>query len=278
MGLEYLCTALKKKIVIVGPAQPYRGGQSLVEAHMYDTLTQMDFEVQTISFSLLYPKIFFPGTTQYDTSETIFFPHKEKIHRLINSVNPLTWSKAAKKILSLKPDLVIFVWWMPFFGPAYGYIAKQIKKKSQASISFLVENYISHENRWFDKWMSQRTLDLADSFICQSNYVRSAIAENHKNKPIHKTTLSVFECFDLKRYTKTQAREMLGITAEKVVLFFGLIRRYKGLDKLIKAMKYFAEGHPDYHLLIVGEAYEDPTYYTDLIKEVGIESRSTFCQ
>ncbi len=265
---------MKKKVVIVGPAYPYRGGQSLVEAHLFDTLTNLGYEVHTVSFILLYPKVFFPGTTQFDTSKKTFFSHQDKIYRIINSVNPLTWFRAAKKIKEINPDNTIFVWWMPFFGPAYATIGKLIKRSTNTKITYLVENYISHENRWFDKFSSKQTLDQSDYFICQSNFVYNQIAEVHKRQKIFKTTLSVFDCYNLNTYTAQSAKEFLGIKTKKVVMFFGLIRRYKGLDKLILAFNQIEKQHPDLTLLIVGECYEDISYYEDLIEQEGIKDKT----
>jgi len=265
---------MKKKVVIVGPAYPYRGGQSLVEAHLFDTLTKLGYECHTVSFTLLYPKIFFPGTTQFDTSKKTFFNHQDKIYRIINSINPLTWIKAAKKIKEINPDNTIFVWWMPFFGPAYAMIGKLIKRSTNTKITYLVENYISHENRWFDKFSSKHTLNQSDYFICQSNFVYNQIAEVHKKKKIFKTTLSVFDCYNLNTYNQQTAREFLGIKTQKVVMFFGLIRRYKGLDKLILAFNQIEKLHPDLTLLIVGECYEDISYYENLIDQEGIRDKT----
>jgi len=265
---------MKKKVVIVGPAYPYRGGQSLVEAHMFDTLTNLGYECHTVSFTLLYPKVFFPGTTQFDTSKKTFFSHEDKISRIINSVNPLTWFKAARKIKEINPDITIFVWWMPFFGPAYATIGKLIKRSTNTKITYLVENYISHENRWFDKFSSKHTLNQADYYICQSDFVYNQIAEVHKTKKIFKTTLSVFDCYNLNTYNQQSAREFLGIKTKKVVMFFGLIRRYKGLDKLILAFNDIEKQHPDLTLLIVGECYEDISYYENLIAQEGIKDKT----
>jgi len=245
-----------------------------VEAHLFDSLTQLGYECHTISFTLLYPKIFFPGTTQFDESKKTFFKHQDKIYRIINSINPFTWFKAIKKIRSINPDNVIFVWWMPFFGPVYGTIARFIKKQTNTKITFLVENYISHENRWFDRFFSKITLNQSDYFICQSDFVRNRISEVHKKK-IFKTTLSVYDCYDFNEYDKVSAKKWLNINPKnKVVMFFGLIRRYKGLDKLIRSFKMIEEKYPDLTLLVVGECYEDISYYEDIIKEMGIEDKT----
>lgn len=262
-----------KRIVIVGPAYPYRGGQALVEAHLYNHFTQAGHDCYTVSFTLLYPKIFFPGTTQYDESNIRFYEHDDKIFRIINSINPLTWWKAYRKIKALKAEAVIFVWWMPFFGPAYSTIAFLLKRFLKIPIVFLVENYISHENRWFDKALSKITLQFADAFICQSTYVKQNIQENHNNTPIFQTTLSVFDCYDLKQYTTTTARQKLKIKTNKVVLFFGLIRAYKGLDQLLRAFPILQKQYPDTTLLVVGECYEDIQKYKKIIDKEGITDR-----
>lgn len=266
---------IKKRIVIVGPAYPYRGGQSLVEAHLWHTLTALGHDVHTVSFTTLYPKIFFPGTTQFDDSDVIFYDHRDRIDRVISSVNPLTWVKAARRIERLQPDLVLFVWWMPFFGPCYSTIARLVKRRTQARIGFLVENYISHENRWFDKFWSRITLDLADGFIAQSSFVRQQIEAVHK-QPVYQTTLSVFDCYDLGNYDRTSARTALGLPPnEPVCLFFGLIRPYKGLAALIEAFPLVLQEELC-QLLIVGEAYEDTAGYESQIERLGIGERTTF--
>lgn len=264
---------MKKKIVIISPAYPFRGGQALVEAHMYDVLTKLGYDCTTITFTLLYPKIFFPGKTQLDNSTQTFFSHEDKILRVINSINPFSWIKAARKIKSIEPSLVIFVWWMPFFGPAYSTIALLLKKLTNSKVAFLVENYISHENRWFDKVVSKLTLNMADAFICQSNFVKDQLSKNHK-KPTFKTTLSVYDCYNNDTFTKQTAKNKLGISTEKVVLFFGLIRKYKGLDKLIEGFNLIKQKHKDTTLLIVGECYEDINFYKNIIQKQGIENNT----
>ncbi len=262
-----------KKIVLVGPAYPYRGGQALVEAYMYNALSKLGYDCNTISYQLLYPSIFFPGTTQFDESEVIPFEHTSKIKRIINSINPLTWFKAASEIKKMNPDMVIIVWWMPFFGPALSTIARLIKKNKNTKVVFLVENYVSHEKRWFDSFSTKYTFKYADAFICQSKFINEQISADFKGKPIHQTTLSIYDCYDLGKYNKQTAREFLGIKTENVILFFGLIRAYKGLDKLIIAFKEILKTRPDTTLLIVGECYEDIKKYTDLIDKLGLNDK-----
>ncbi|HBN06643.1 MAG TPA: hypothetical protein DD434_12790 [Bacteroidales bacterium] len=263
------------KITIIGPAYPYRGGQALVEAYLHKTVSEIGYDTNTISYKLLYPSIFFPGKTQFDNSKLIPFEHNDKIKRIINSINPFTWYKTYREIKKDKSDLIIIVWWMPFFGPALGTIAYLVKKKlKKTKICFLVENYTSHEGWWFDRFFCKHTLKYADSFICESNYINKQIKVDFPNTPIYETTLSIYDCYNLNKYTKQSAKEFLGIKTENVVLFFGMIRPYKGLDKLIESFKLLLEKTPDTTLLIVGECYEDIKKYEKMISENGIGDRT----
>lgn len=265
-----LCAAMNlyfrttmKKIVIVSPAYPYRGGQTMVEAYLFNMLSKLGYDCHTISFTVLYPSVFFPGKTQFEESSFVPFPHKEKIKRVINSVNPFTWIKAAQQINRIKPDAVIFVWWMPFFGPAYFIISRLIKSK----IIFLVENFISHENRWFDKASTKITLHKADAFICQSSFVKKQIEEVFKTIPVYQSTLNIYDCFNFNKYSNQSAKDFLGIKTKNVVLFFGLIRPYKGLDKLILSFNLILKKHLETTLLIVGENYESMEKYNQLVEK-----------
>jgi len=238
----------------------------LVEAHLYHTLTQAGYDCHTVTFTLLYPSIFFPGKTQYDESKIIPYPHQERIYRLINSISPMSWFKTIKFIKEMGPDVVIFVWWMPFFGPAYYTIARGIKKGTGARIVFLVENFISHEKRWFDVFVARKTLGIADTFICQSGFIERQLRDNFPQIPVFRTTLSVYDCYDLKRYSKDEARARLGIQKSRMVLSFGLIRPYKGIKKLIKSFEYVVPRFADCELWIVGECYEDTDEYMRMIR------------
>ena len=263
------------KITLIGPAYPYRGGQALVEAYLHKTISDIGYDTSTISYKLLYPSILFPGKTQYDNSKLIPFEHNDKIKRIINSINPISWYKTYREIKKLKSDLIIIVWWMPFFGPALGTIAYLVKKNlKKTKVCFLVENYISHESWWFDRFFCKQALRWTDCFICESNYINKKIKEDFPNKPIFETTLSIYDCYNQNKFTKSSAKEFLNIKTENVVLFFGMIRPYKGLDKLIESFKHLLEKNPDTTLLIVGECYEDIKKYEKMISQNGIGDKT----
>jgi glycosyltransferase involved in cell wall biosynthesis len=264
------------RIVIVAPAHPYRGGQALVESHLFETLTDLGYDCHTVSFKLLYPSFLFPGTTQFDESERIYNDHTGRITRVINSIDPFSWLRAGGVIARLDPRVVVFVWWMPFFGPSLGTVAWLVRRRTRARVVFLVENYVSHENRWFDHAATRATLRLADHFIAESRFVADKLEHAFPATPIHRTTLPVYDCYNYGAFDRESARRHLGISTKNVVLFFGYIRPYKGLDNLIRATSRVVESEPDTTLLIVGESYEDRRKYDELIASEGLSERTRF--
>ena len=145
----------KKKIIIIGPAYPYRGGNALFVTQTYDVLKN-DFDVKIFNYSLLYPSLLFPGTTQFDKSEKQIFTVPNE--RLVNSISPLNWYKVSKRILQEKADLIIFDWWHPFFGFCHGAISSLIKKEYSNKILFITENVVSHEANRIDKILTKNGL------------------------------------------------------------------------------------------------------------------------
>ena len=261
----------QQKIIVVAPAYPYRGGQALDEAYLYHIISSLGYDYQCISYTLLYPKIFFPGKTQYDSSKIIPYPHNERIQRLLSSINPFTWIKTYRYIKKEKPQMVIFLWWMFFFGPCIGIVSWLIRHYVPSTkVCILADNYVSHENHFWERLIIKKTFSQAQYFIAPSKYIESEIHKDFPTKPICTTTLSVYDCYNLHRYDQNSARTLLGLNTKEVLLFFGLIRPYKGLDKLLEAFSLIKKQRKDITLLIVGECYEDIKRYTDLINKYHI--------
>jgi glycosyltransferase involved in cell wall biosynthesis len=262
----------KKKIIIIAPAYPYRGGQALDEAYLYKMITDFGLSCQTISYTLLYPSFLFPGKTQYDDSKIIPFAHQDKVKRMINSINPFSWIKVYREIKKENPSCVIFLWWMFFFAPCLGTIAHTIKLfQKQIKVCFLADNYISHENHFYEKFLVKMTFRHSDYFISASKFIEQQIKKDFPKKPIYCTTLSIYDCYNLNRYDKNTAKDFLNIKTDEVILFFGLIRPYKGLDKLIESFKDIKNNRKSVTLLVVGECYGDINQYKNQIKELNLE-------
>ncbi|MEM3373049.1 MAG: glycosyltransferase [Candidatus Anstonellales archaeon] len=260
---------MRKKIILVGPAYPYRGGNALFVAHLYEALSK-SFDIEVVNFTRLYPQLLFPGTRQEDVSKIAIKKHPST--RLIDSINPLSWIKTINYIKSKNPDLIAFIWYQPFFGFSVGTIAKFLHRKFQGKILFITENIISHESMFYDKLLTRYALSSADKFLVLSDVVEKGIRKLYPDKKIYRSTLPIYDCYGFDNsLSKNDARKKLGIDeSKKVLLFFGYIRPYKGLMNLIESMPILLKEDENYFLLIVGEFYESKEKYFEKINELGL--------
>lgn len=260
---------MKKKIILVGPAYPYRGGNALFVAHLYEALSK-SFDIEVINFTRLYPQLLFPGKRQEDVSKVAIKKHPST--RLIDSINPLSWFRTVKYIKLKNPDLIAFIWYQPFFGFSIGTIAKLLHRLFKSRILFITENIISHESMFYDKLLTKYALSSADKFLVLSDVVEKGIKEMYPEKKVFRSTLPIYDCYEFNSsLTKIEARRKLGLDEKKkILLFFGYVRPYKGLMNLIDAMPLLLEEDDNYFLLIVGEFYESKEKYFERIKEKGI--------
>ncbi|MBV6444772.1 MAG: D-inositol-3-phosphate glycosyltransferase [Ignavibacteriaceae bacterium] len=236
---------------------------------LYDVLKD-DFEVKVINYKLLYPSFLFPGTTQFDKSEKNVKVAPNE--RLINSINPFNWLSVAKRIAAENADLVVFDWWQPFFGPCHRVISGKIKKKYGKKILFITENYISHEGSFIDHTLTRIGLKHAGAFLTLSARVADELKNTAGERKIYRSELPVYDCYN----------ETYGISSEeakvsfsfpkdsKVILFFGYIRKYKGLDILLDAMPEIIKRDPSIKLLIAGEFYDEFEFYRGMIDKLNI--------
>jgi D-inositol-3-phosphate glycosyltransferase len=257
------------KVLIIGPAYPLRGGLATFDELFCRALNDAGHSCEIISYSLQYPGFLFPGTTQYDTSGNV--PKDITIHTLINSVNPFSWVKTAKFIVAQKPDFIVFRFWIPFMAPALGRIARIVRKRG-IKVLAITDNVIPHEKFPAKKQLADYFIKGCDGFITMSKAVMKDL-EKFTDTPHRKYLLHPLYTSFGEKLDKTAARKALGLPeGARIVLFFGLIRDYKGLDLLIDA---FAElkAQPDIKLVIAGEFYKDKQPYLDLIKKYGIEEQ-----
>lgn len=261
----------KKKIILIGPAFPYRGGNSLFVMHTYEALKNY-FDVKVYNYKLLYPSILFPGTTQYDlSSQSIKVPNK----RIINSINPFNWFKTANLLNEENADLIVFDWWHPFFGFCHGVITFLIRKKYKNKILFITENVVSHEANTVDKILTRIGLKFASKFLVLSGVVEKDIKEFSKQKKVYRSELPVYDYYKtLEAHDLIKSKSDLGYREDSIVmLFFGYVRKYKGLDILINAFPDILKKYSNSYLLIVGEFYDDPDDYISIINKLGITDR-----
>jgi glycosyltransferase involved in cell wall biosynthesis len=239
-------------------------------SYVYDLLKDY-YDIKFINYSLFYPKLLFPGTTQNDLSKNVI--KQVPNERLINSINPVSWKKTADIINKEKADLVIFDWWNPFFGPSHFAISRLIKKQYKGKIVFITENVISHEGRMVDRSLTKLGLKNADYFIALSDAVEQTLKDFYPGKKVYRSALPIYDCYDMgESLNPQQVKKSLGFNDDDMVLlFFGYVRRYKGLNVLIEAMPDIIRDNPKIKLLIVGEFYDSAEKYYDQIKSLGLE-------
>ncbi len=256
-----------KTIAVLGLTHPFRGGI----AH-YTTLFVRELRkahhVLFFALTRQYPTLLFPGKTQYDDSQN---PIVEDHIACIDSINPWTWIKTAWRLKKASPDLVVIQWWNPFFGLAFGTIANLLACISNIKICFLCHNVLPHESTVFDRILLTYAFWKADYFIVHSEEDQQNLTNLKPKAVIERNVHPSYSIFgDFDTYNKHEARQKLGLEIDKkIVLFFGLIRKYKGLQYLIRAMPEVIAAF-DCTLLIAGEFYDEKSEYLDLIDACGV--------
>ncbi len=254
------------KIIIIAPSYPYRGGIAHYTELLYKTLIARGHDVKIFNFKRLYPKLLFPGKTQFEPN---FKSDKIESEQIIDSINPINWVNIGFKISKEKPDLVIFKYWLPFLAPCFGVISAIVKTFSKSKIISICHNITPHEKFPLSGLLTKFAFAFADYFIVQSDIVEKDLSKLKPNAKYQKVYHPVYGIFG-EGIDKKEARKILGIKPdEKVLLFFGYIREYKGLDIILRAMKFILSEFP-VKLLIAGEFYEDPKRYYKIVEEEGI--------
>ena len=260
------------KLVIIGPAWPLRGGLSAFDEKLATQFTEKGIQTKIDTFSIQYPNILFPGKSQYTTDPK---PKDVNISVCINSINPLNWIKIGLQLYREKPDLIIVRFWIPFLAPCLGTILKIAKKNKHTKVISIVDNMIPHEKRMGDRLLTQYFVKTVDGFIAMSEKVKNDI-KTFSHKPVSISPHPIFNHFG-DPITKMEARKQLGLPQEKkIILFFGYIRKYKGLDLLIQAMSSESIKKLNIQLMIVGEFYEDASNYHDLVNSLGLQNQISF--
>jgi D-inositol-3-phosphate glycosyltransferase len=264
------------KIVLVGTAYPLRGGIAHYISLLFDALQKRGHEVHVVTFSRQYPKILFPGKSQEEKGDA---GNPIQSIQIIDSVNPFSWRRTGKVIAGLEPDMIIFKFWLPFFAPAYGMIARTAKKNlagrgKKTKVIFIADNVIPHEKRIGDRAATNYAFKPVDHFIVQSDTVERDLKIVKPAAKYIKLAHPIYNIFG-ETIDKDQARKELGIPTEvPAILFFGYIRKYKGLDILLQAMPDILRQLPELRLIIAGEFYSNEDDHKKLIEELKIPAKN----
>lgn len=262
---------MPQKIIIIGPAHPLRGGGiATFNERLAKEFIDEGYDTTIYTFSYQYPPFLFPGKTQYSSEPA---PEGIPIEIKINSVNPLNWIRVGNELRKLKPDVIVVRFWLPFMGPSLGTILRRVKKNHHTKIICIADNVLPHEKRPGDKMFTRYFIKPIDAFITMSEKVLADLKLFAKNKPAKLLPHPLYDNFGT-IISKKEARKKLGIPEEdKVILFFGFIRKYKGLDILLNAFKQVIQKQEikNLKLLIAGEFYEDEKNYKELLNDPEIK-------
>lgn len=258
------------KIVIVGSAHPYRGGLASFSERLASEFVAEGHDVEIVTFTLQYPSFLFPGKTQFTDSPK---PQLDIVRR-INSTNPFNWMKVGREIRDKNADMVIFCYWMSFMAPSFGKIARIVRRNGKTKCIALVHNMIPHEQNILDKILPPYFVKSMDGFIALSKSVADDINHFDKhNKPKTFSPHPIYDHYGI-HLDRNEALQQLGLDQNcRYVLFFGLVRAYKGLDLLIDAFADEKLRDSNIKLIVAGEFYQDESIYRKQISDLGIEDK-----
>ena len=257
------------KITILGTAYPLRGGIAHYNALLASALGA-SHTVDTVTFKRQYPAFLFPGKTQQESGETMIAPPAPQ---LVDSINPLNWVRVGRLIRDQRPDVLVFKYWLPFFGPCFGTIARIVRSNNHTRILCICDNVLPHERRPLDVSFTRYAFAAVDAFIVQSSAVERDLQQLLPRALYRHVPHPVYNIFGA-AIDKDKARANLGFKDERIVLFFGYVRRYKGLHVLLQAMPHLLAHFP-VRLLVVGEFYDDEQAYREQIQALGLEHAVT---
>lgn len=249
------------KIIVLGTAWPYRGGLANFNERLAREFVDQGHEVKVVTFTMQYPGFLFPGKTQYSESPA---PSDLNIERKVNSINPFNWLAVGRSLRRENADLLIIKFWLPFMAPCLGTIARIVRGNGKTKVISILDNIIPHEHRIGDKLFARYFVGAVDEFVAMSRSVLEDVRTFDNKKPKHLLPHPLYDNFGA-AVTREEAASQLALDpAYRYILFFGLIRDYKGLDLLLEA---FADRRIDkakYRILVAGEFYNDGSKYYEL--------------
>jgi glycosyltransferase involved in cell wall biosynthesis len=260
------------RVVLVGPAHPHRGGIAQYTASLFDAMKSAGHAVSLLSFSRQYPDFLFPGRTQNDESGV---PLQVDCEPLLDSISPRSWSRVADRICDRTADVVVFQWWQPFFAPAYRSVIRQAKRSRETIALFLCHNILSHREsvipgrKSFELYLTRLAFRCADGFLVHADEMIPAVQRLNPKGLIRKIYHPLYDFYGKWDFQSSDPVPDSG-TGDPVLLFFGTIRRYKGLKTFLRGLAVLRKSMR-FKAVIAGEFYVDPAPYYRLARRLGLE-------
>jgi len=257
------------RIAMLGPSYPFRGGIAQYTTRLFRELS-VNYAIEFISFRRQYPTWLYPGGSDTDDSDTALKEPRAK--PLLDSLNPLTWVHTARTIIAYQADILLIPWWVVFWVPQYLTIMFLVRRKlPELKVVFLCHNVIGHEKNAVARFLSRFTLRKGDAFLVQSVHERDELTSWLPGSRVEIAEHPAYGGEQQQLPGRSEARAGLGLSG-KVLLFFGFVRPYKGLDVLLRAMPEILREQPC-TLLVAGEIWGDKSRYNKLLDTPELQSR-----
>ncbi len=259
-----------KQIVLLGSAHPLRGGLAAFNERLANEYLKLGHQVIIYTFSLQYPSFLFPGKTQYSDQPA---PKDLIIRVKVNSINPINWIFIGNEINKLNADILLIKFWLPFMAPCFGTIARMVKKNKKTKVICILDNVLPHEKRLGDKQLINYFIKACDGFISMSKQVMNDLSLFYKGKNVKLIPHPVYDLFG-ETINKTEACKALQLDSSvNYILFFGFIRKYKGLDLLLEALGNAQLKDKNIKAIIAGEFYEEKKDYLEIIDRLQLQNQ-----
>lgn len=260
----------RKKIILIGTAYPYRGGLAVYNERLARAFMDEGYEVEIWTFTVQYPNFLFPGKTQYSTEPA---PEGIQIKRMLNSVNPFNWIKVGRALRKAAPDLVVMRFWIPYMAPSHGVVARMGRKNHKTKVVSILDNIIPHEKGFADRMLARFFMKSLDGGVTMSHSVLADAKTLEPDKNIVYCPHPLYDNFGAKVSREEALRHLHLDTDTRYMLFFGIIRDYKGLDLLLQAMDDTRLASLNVKLIIAGEFYNNSDQYHELEQKLHLEQR-----
>jgi len=264
------------RISVIGPTYPFRGGISQYTSLLVKSLRQQQDDVQFLSFSRQYPSWLYPGSSDKDPSSSMITFEKPDV--VFDAINPIAWWNLSKAIWDHKSDLVILPWTVAYWGPYYYIFLKSLHIRAETQSLFICHNVFEHESTWLKNKLSRKVLSLANFFITQSYWDKANLLNwigYQRQKQIKVSPHPIYDHLTSTSVDKVSARIKLKLKSERILLFFGFIREYKGLRFLLESIPLILKHFP-IHLVIAGEAWDDVERYKKNVQTLNLKDKVSF--
>lgn len=255
---------------MIGPVYPYRGGIAHYTHYLDQALRNTGNESLVISFRRQYPGWLYPGNSDKDPSQMVLQTQAEFI---LDALNPWTWYKAVHTIVAWKPDLVAIQWWTTFWAIPFALICRSLRRNG-ISTAYIVHNVLPHEERLYDKLLAKFALSQGNTFVVHTLQQKELLLKLIPKACLKVCPFPIYAKFKDEKMPRREARQKLGLPQEQVILlFFGIVRPYKGLSVLLEALHQLKMQAVTPYLVIAGEFWEAIELYKYQINQFGLNNQ-----